>query len=195
MRVGIFGGSFNPPHSGHLIVAESVRSHCALDKVVWVPNNIPPHKTLAAGSSNQQRREMVSLAIQGNPHFELSDVELGRDGPSYMVDTLELLKRDYLGAEFSLILGMDSLISFAAWRSPETILKLAKLVVYPRVNLDAAGVPVRVLESTEFVRSPLIELSSTAIRECIQEGRSIRYQVPESVLAFIETHGLYQPSV
>jgi len=191
--LGVFGGSFNPPHQAHLIVAERVCDALALDKVLWIPAHIPPHKQhdpeLAAP---EHRLAMTRLAIQGNPHFELSDIELKRSGPSYTVDTLRTLKQEYPGTELFLILGGDSFQQFPTWHQPEEIVKYAHLVVYHRPGADFSKVPERFIKHAYFIRTPLLEISGTTIRKWVRTGHSIRYVVPDTVRLYIEEHHLYR---
>lgn len=187
--VGVFGGSFDPPHIGHLIVAEIATETLGLEKVLWVPNRLPPHKAYSAASPFHRER-MVSLAITDNPKFELSRVELERSGPSFMVDTLGLLQ-EVVEAELVLILGSDAYAGFGEWRAPEQIRKLARLAVYPRAGFDIAHLNVDA--GATLVRAPTLDLSSTAIRDRLARAQSVRYQVPDAVLTYISTHRLYAP--
>lgn len=191
MRVGVFGGSFNPPHVGHLIVAETALAACRLDKVLWIPNSIPPHKTLEDNTSGEDRASMVCSAIAGNVAFEFSDIELQRSGKSYMVDTLRILIESRPVDTFSLIVGLDSLYGFSGWREPDVILRMARLAAYPRRGVDSRGVPQPVLSDTDIIDAPMVDISSTLIRERIRRGDSIRYLVPDGVREIILNRNLY----
>lgn len=191
MRIGVFGGSFNPPHLGHLVVAEAARIQLQLDKVLWVPNNTPPHKTLDEGASTTDRKRMVALAIETNPHFELSEIELEREGPSYMVDTLGLLREEYPDDELWLIIGMDSLASFNQWREPARIVALAKLAVYPRTGYELPDADDLYRHKAVVVNAPLVDVSSTRLREELRTRGSARYLIPDRVSEYIVTKELY----
>ena len=188
MRIGVFGGSFNPPHLGHLVVAERARETLLLDTVLWVPNRRPPHKA-EPETSPAHRLRMVELAVHGNPRFQASDVELRRAGLSFTVDTLNELSSRMLG-ELVLIVGMDSLAAFESWRRPDEILELASLGVYPRLGSPSRINP-KLHSRVELIDAPLIEISSTAIRERIKRGESVRYLLPDAVAEYVRAHSLY----
>ena len=194
MRVGIFGGSFNPPHTAHLIVAEWVRDAEGLDRVLWMPAAHPPHKPDAALVSAGHRLAMTRLATRDHPAFAVSDLEIRRGGVSYTLDTVRALQAAHPADTFALILGGDSLRDFASWHRPDEIIARVPLVVYDRPGADRSHVPERFLERTRFVDAPLLEISGTTIRARRRAGRSIRYLVPDAVRAYIETHGLYRGS-
>lgn len=194
MRVGIFGGSFNPPHTAHLIVAEWVRDAEGLDRVLWMPAARPPHKPDAALVSAGHRLAMTRLATRDHPAFAVSDLEIRRGGVSYTLDTVRALQSAHPADTFALILGGDSLRDFASWHRPDEIIARVPLVVYDRPGADRSHVPERFLERTRFVDAPLLEISGTTIRARRRAGRSIRYLVPDAVRTYIETHGLYRGS-
>ena len=191
--LALFGGSFNPPHLGHLAVAEAVADAVGLDQVCWMPAATPPHKqddeTLASAA---HRLAMTRLAIEGNPRFVVSDLELRRGGTSYTVDTLRHLRADRPDADLYLILGGDSLAAFSTWREPEAILDLARLLVYQRPGSAEATVSPAILARTTVVEAPLLHLSSTTLRARIAAGQTVRYLVPEAVRVYIAAHGLYR---
>lgn len=200
MRIGIFGGTFDPIHNGHLLLAESCREQCRLDPVWFVPANIPPHKQSQQISSDKQRAEMISLAISGHAGFRLNTIELDREGVSFTVDTLAVLASENPGDELFLLMGADSLSDFPTWRSPERICELAIPVVVCRPGYDTPDLeklaplmsPERfAVAMSHQVESPWIDLSSSSIRQRVQAGRSIRYRTPRSVEKYIETQGLY----
>jgi nicotinate-nucleotide adenylyltransferase len=190
-RVGLFGGSFNPPHLAHLAVAEAARDQLGLDRVVWMPAAVPPHKQHRHLPAAEHRLAMTRLAVEDNAAFIVSDLEVAREGVSYTVDTVRTLQEDYPGTDFRLLLGGDSLAQFASWVQPEEIASRVSLIVYPRPGADLAGVPSYVMTRATILDRPLLDPSSTAIRRLLRAGRSVRYLVPDAVLAYASEHGLY----
>jgi len=196
--VGILGGTFDPVHIGHLIIAEGVRVELGLEKVLFVPAGQPWLKLQHAITPAGYRVEMLRLAILPNLHFELSDVEVERSGPSYTIDTMVELK-NRLGAQADLffILGCDALAQFPEWKEPSKLIQLCKLVVVPRANLalpDLEGVERRIPGITDrvsYVATPIIDISSSQIRERVARGLSIRHLVPDKVEEYIAQHRLY----
>lgn len=191
MRTGIFGGAFNPPHLGHLIVAECARSALSLDRVLWIPGNDPPHKPSPSAVATDRLR-MVQLAVASNEHFVASADEIERGGVSYTVDTLERLASERDGDDLYLIMGADSLVSFEGWYRPSRILELATLAAYPRAGAGEGNARTRLTREAVLLDAPIIEISSTAIRERVSAGTSIRYLVPDAVAEFIRTRLLYK---
>jgi nicotinate-nucleotide adenylyltransferase len=202
MRIGVFGGSFDPVHYGHLIAAECAREQARLDRVVFVPAATPPHKPGRILADGGQRLELLALAIGGHDAFTVSSIELDRGGTSYTVDTLAALAADHPGDRLALILGPDSLAGFSRWRDPARIATLAEIVPVERESLDdleaAAGGLADVLGPEAVaailgrrVRMPDIGIRATDLRAAIAAGRSIRYRTPRGVERFIATHGLY----
>jgi len=190
-QIGIFGGSFDPPHLGHLIVAESVRGAAELDKVVFVPAFQPPHKLGNYSATAAQRIAMTRLAVRGNAMFSVSEYEISRRGISYTVDTVKEFSRQYPDAELSLIMGLDSFHEFPAWKTPEEIVLTARLLVYARPGFDSSsGNPF--FHHAEFVSAPLVDISSNMIRRRVSSGKGIRYLVPRPVEEFILRHKLYR---
>lgn len=193
MTLGIFGGSFNPPHVGHLAVAEACAEAAALDRVLWVPAATPPHKqgdpALAPAAD---RLAMTRAATAGNPRFEVSDVEVARRGVSYTADTLRQLHAAHPDDDLALILGGDSAVGFASWREPQAILDLARLVVYARPGADLSAMPEWVRKRSTVVVGPLLDVSSTALRGRIAAGQTVRYLVPDAVIETVERRGLYR---
>lgn len=194
--LGLFGGSFNPPHVGHLAVAEACAEAAGLEAVVWMPAATPPHKLGdAALAPAEARLAMVQAATAGNARFRVSDLELRRaraDGaPSFTVDTLRALRAQD-DREWALLVGGDSLAGFPRWRAPREILDLARLVVYRRPGADLGDVPDWVLDRTTFVDGPALDLSSTELRARLAAGRTVRYLVPDGALAVAAEHGLYR---
>jgi nicotinate-nucleotide adenylyltransferase len=201
-RVGVLGGTFDPVHYGHLVVAEEVYAALDLAEMVFVPAGHPPHKPDGLVAAAHHRLAMLELAIAGNPHFSISLVDLERPGPSYTVDTLRLLRQQW-GEQTALyfVIGWDSLEDFLTWRDPAGVLEqLSYLVAVRRPgyneesgyrdSLEARlpGIKRRLL----VVPAPQLEISSTELRERVAEGRPIKYQLPERVEHYIEQYNLYQ---
>lgn len=191
-RVGLFGGSFNPPHVAHLAMAEAARDQLGLDRVVWIPAATPPHKRGEDMPKAEHRLAMTRLAIAGNGAFVVSDIEVARAGVSYTVDTVRALQDAHPEVTFYLLLGGDSLAQFGTWVQPEEILRRVPLVVYPRPGVDLSAVPPSTMARTTLLDRPLLDPSSTALRRLMRSGRSARYLVPDAVLAYAAEHGLYQ---
>ncbi len=192
MRVGVFGGSFDPVHFGHLFLAEYCREACELDEVLFIPAGQPPHKSGQRLTPPEHRLEMLRLAIANNPGFSISDVEIKRDGPSYTVDTLAELKEQRPDANLFLLMGADMLADFPTWREPTRICELASLAVVARA--DQAALDWSVMDGVttadrqaEFisVKMPRMDISSTEIRERVFAGMSIRYRTPDAVMDYI----------
>lgn len=205
MRLGIYGGTFDPVHYGHLLLAEQCREQCELDEVQFVPAAIPPHKEDADITAGKHRLNMLDFALSGCPELTISDIELRRTGPSYTVDTLQQLVDEDTDLELFLLMGMDSLVDFPNWRRPDRILELATLVAVNRHSLHdeaSQGAAVAAIERLapdarqrlKIVEMPDIEISSTDLRRRVREGRSIRFQSPRPVAMYIAEHGLYRES-
>lgn len=198
-RLGILGGTFDPPHIGHLILAEEARWRLALDAVLWVPAGDPWRKEGRRIAPAPDRLAMTRLAVEGDPHFEVWDGEVRRDGPSYTVETLAALQAERPDAELFFLLGEDALHDLPNWRDPAGIARLAWLAVAPRewsaketVALErlAPGIRNRIVH----VEMPAIDVSATDLRRRVATGESIRYLVPAKVEAYIYEHGLYRRS-
>ena len=193
MKIGIFGGTFDPPHIGHLIAAQDACVQLALDRVLFVPAGQPPHKLDQKVSPPELRLEMLMAALADDERFQVSQVELRRAGPSYMVDTLRELRRDFSGDDLFLLLGADQVRELHTWREPEEVARLAHIVLISRTGVVAVPqLQVLVGQSIEVTR---IDVSATQIRNRIAAGQSIRYLVPAAVEQIIHRRGLYQPSV
>jgi len=190
-RIGIFGGSFDPPHIGHLIIAELAREQLLLDEVVFVPAFVPPHKMGRYASTALDRLRMTKLAARGNTSFHVSDTEIRRKGVSYTVDTVNAFKRRHRTAKLFLIVGGDSLSQFWSWKSPGDILSNASLAVYGRPGYEnrKAGHPAARIH---HLQGPLLQISSTEIRRRIAGGKSIRYLVTEPIRSYIAKRKLYR---
>lgn len=200
MRLGVYGGTFDPIHYGHLLLAESCRESARLDEVWLIPAATSPHKVGNETSSGVHRLQMVQLAIGGHEAFRACDFELQRGGVSYTVETLEWLHQQRPADELFLILGADSLIDLPRWRAPERICELAIPLVAHRPGavrpdyrvLDHLMASERLTEARSLeVSMPLIDLSSREIRYRVSVGRSIRFRTPRAVEVYIATHGLY----
>ena len=188
MRLGVFGGTFDPPHIGHLIVAQDARRALGLDRVVFVPASIPPHKRTDSITPPGTRLAMVRAAIAGDTGFEVDDLELRREGPSWTVETLRSLRSRLPDAELILLIGSDQYAEFESWREPGEIRRLARLAVLTREG--GADQP----DDVDTVAVTRIDVSSTGIRARAAAGEPIRYLVPNAVEALIRLHGLYGAS-
>lgn len=201
MRIGIFGGSFDPIHQGHLILAENCREQAQLDQVLFMPCAMSPHKLEGAHGSDRQRLEMLDFAIGGHPQFVRSDMEIKRGGVSYTVETLRELSAAQPDNEWFLLMGADSLESFSSWREPAEILQLAKPIVVGRPGSTIDLQTLAPLSSASYVEelgelsveSPLIEISSSTIRSRVADQQSVRFLLPRSVEKYIETQKVYLP--
>ncbi|MFO8231422.1 MAG: nicotinate (nicotinamide) nucleotide adenylyltransferase [Longimonas sp.] len=194
MRIALFGGSFNPPHIAHLIVAEVACDQFEFDAVWWIPNATPPHKTNDHLAPASDRLAMTRAAVADHEGFSVCNIEIERPGVSYTVDTVRALTEQHPEASFSLLIGSDSLDTFHTWREPDTIAELADLVVYKRPGgLGDVAAP-RFANCARYVAAPMLEVSSTEVRQRCYDGRSIRYMVPAAVRSYIRTHGLYVPN-
>lgn len=186
LRLGLFGGTFDPPHVGHLLVAQDVAERLRLDRLVFVPARIPPHKQDDLLSPAPLRLEMVRALIRGNELFRVSEVELSREGPSWTVDTLRHYRDLNPDTELFLLVGADQARSFDSWRNPEEVAELATVVVMEREGTGASR------EEFLFVPVTRIDLSSTDIRARARQDRPIRYLVPDAVREIIERNRLYR---
>ncbi|MEI8134928.1 MAG: nicotinate-nucleotide adenylyltransferase [bacterium] len=193
-KIGIFGGAFDPPHIGHLIEAEFAAEELGLDKLLFIPTGEHPLKANEVMSSAQHRYEMTRLAIEGNPPFELSDIEIKREGKSYTINTIEQVKKLYNPDELFLLVGIDNVEIFTKWHRVDEILNSCKVVVLSRMISDEFVLSPAILEKVTILDSPIIEVSSTEIRELRAEDLSIRYLVPESVRDYIIAQNLYHSS-
>jgi nicotinate-nucleotide adenylyltransferase len=212
-RVGVLGGSFNPIHYGHLLLADEVLETVGLDRLLFVPAAAPPHKPAAQLAPAADRCEMVRLAVAEHPRFAVSDLELRRAGPSYTVDTLAALAAG--GDELFYVVGSETFLDLLTWREPRRVARLARLVVIPRagsafdvesaaaqkvlrgigveggfVHVGAAG-DVRP-QGVLVVHAASLPLSASEIRRRVREGRSLAFRMPPAAIAYIESHGLYR---
>lgn len=205
MRIGVFGGSFDPVHIGHLIAAECAREQARLERVVFVPAAAPPHKPGRILAEGRHRLEMLALAIGGHDAFAVSSLELDRGGTSYTIDTLTTLVAAHASDTLVLLLGPDALAGLSAWREPKRITALAEIVPVERVALDdlsaaaaaggltdLLGVEAVAAMLDRRVRMPAVGVRATELRAAVAAGRSIRYRTPRAVERYIVTHGLYR---
>jgi len=201
-RIGLFGGTFDPPHLGHLVLAEWARARLRLDLVVFMPAGTPPHKRGRRLTDAADRLAMARLAARGNPAFRVSGYEARRDGPSFTVDTLRHLRAREPGTRFFLLMGADSLAEFPTWHEPREIARLATLVVAAR-PLPAGGPPgasaharfptaLRTRVRAILLDNPLVDISSSALRARARAGLPLRYLVPDAVAAYVARHALYR---
>jgi nicotinate-nucleotide adenylyltransferase len=198
MRLGLLGGTFDPPHLGHLILAEVARDQLGLERVLFLPAGQPPHKPGRPISPLSHRLAMTKLAIADNPHFELNTADAHRPPPHYTYTLLPLLHEQYPQAECWLIIGGDSLRDFAAWREPGQVIAQCRLAVLPRpgasIDWDMLEPAVPGLQAAvDMLSGPSVAISGTEIRSRIADGRSARYLTLPAVLDYIEQQGLYRP--
>ncbi len=191
-RIGFLGGTFDPIHSGHLILAEQLLEKFQLEKVIFIPAATPPHKENQAISYARHRLEMTKMAIEDNPLFEVSDIELKRKGKSYTVDTIEELKKKYPDADLFLLAGSDVLTELDTWKDPDRIFQETKVVIGIRPGYDKIDLDNRFFAKSITVEMSGLHVSSTQIRHRIKEGRSIKYLVPSKVEEYIKAKGLYK---
>ena len=197
LRLGLFGGTFDPPHIGHLLVAQDVVEGLALDRLLFVPAGIPPHKEREDLTPAPIRLQMVKAAVQGNDTLGVSEVELGREGPSFTVDTLRHFRGMHPDGDLFFLMGADQVTEFQDWQDPEDVAELATLVAFTRDGAAPSTLSSKTLTSgaeVNFKQMPVtrIDISSTDIRERVEHGRSIQYLVPDDVRRIIESHRLYR---
>ncbi len=195
-RVGILGGAFNPPHLGHLVCAQEAQVQLELDRVVLVPVGEAPHRTIDNDPGPETRLEMTELAVDGDPNLSVSRIEVDRPGRSYTVDTLAALRERSPDDELTLILGGDQAAALPDWHEPERVLELAQVAAVARVDWAREKIVRSVAgltgaERLTFVHMPLIEISSSDLRDRAARGVPIRHLVPERVAEYIAEHGLY----
>ena len=196
MRIGVFGGTFDPIHMGHLIVAEDARAALELDKVLFIPAGQPWFKSYRQITEARHRLAMVQLAVKDSPLFDVSDIEVERSGPSYTVDTLQELHELYSDAELIVILGLDALREIDRWHQPSRVFQMASVagMARPGATLDPSVLHAAIPGASSRMRlldSALIDISGTDIRRRASAGQSIRYRVPVEVERYIYDNGLY----
>lgn len=188
-RIGIFGGTFDPPHKGHIAIAEQAKKQLGLDYVYFIPAYIPPHKQQNLSATAKHRMRMMKLAVSGKKEFKVSAIELKRRGVSYTVDTLKAFKHRFPKSDLVLIIGADNLAQFNSWKLPKTILQLTSLAVYKR-----KGFSVSLKENTfDFIllKGRMLQISSTEIRNKIARNLKIKDLVSRSIVQYIHQHSLY----
>jgi nicotinate-nucleotide adenylyltransferase len=188
VKIGILGGTFNPIHYGHLILGEQVLGQLKLDRVIFVPTFLPPHKSDKEVISAKHRLMMIQLAVKANKHFAVSDVEMRRKGKSYTVDTLRQIKKKFPSADLFFICGSDLVSEIPRWKDVDEIYKLAKFVLAKRPGFGKR------LSGESFLKINVaqVDISSSSIRDLVKQGRSILYLTPYVVVKYIEKHKLYR---
>lgn len=202
MRIGIFGGTFDPVHYGHLLLAETCREHLRLDEVRFVPAATPPHKLHQEISDGNVRADMLGLAVAGYREFVVDCREVKRKSPSYTVDTLQEFAAEFPVAELYFLVGADSLRDFLSWREPERIVRLATLVACNRPGLPklqdeqvVQWVGPEIADRVVTLQMPGTDISASEMRDRVRDGRSLRFLTPRAVEAFVIEHGLYRRTV
>ena len=201
MKTGIYGGTFNPIHNGHLHIVEEFRRGLGLDRVLLIPAHVPPHKTAPDLASAGERFAMCRLAAQGKPWLELSDIEMRREGKSYTAETLEELSALYPQDQFYLLMGEDMFLTLGRWYRPETIFSLASVCTTPRSPDGLDALRQKALEYTGQFQArcflehiPYLPISSTQVRQAVARGEDVSGLVPQAVAAYMKERGLYRPA-
>ena len=198
-KVGIMGGTFNPVHNGHLLLAEQAREYCNLDEILFMPSGNSYMKNHDEIPDGDTRISMTALAIEDNPHFALSAMEVERKGPTYTCETLKELKKLHSEIQYYFIIGADNLFSIETWWKPEEILACCTLIVALRGDKEERAILNKAADLKEKYNASIIllperkfDISSTEIREKIKRGESVRYLLPDKVISYIEKNGLYK---
>lgn len=196
MRIGILGGTFNPIHNAHLVVAAEVAQGFSLDKIIFVPSYLPPHKNDPDIAPSQDRFQMCLLATKSNPSFSVSSLELERGGKSYSIETVKEFLNIY-GEDTKLyfITGADAILEISTWKDIEELFQLCEFIVASRPGFQTDKIDKHVLERTHLIKVPALDISSTDIRRRVREGRNIKYLVPEEVEEYIYKHKLYSQPI
>ena len=201
MKTGIYGGTFNPIHNGHLHIVEEFRRGLGLDRVLLIPTRVPPHKAAPDLASAGERFAMCRLAAQGKPWLELSDIEMRREGKSYTAETLEELSALYPQDQFYLLMGEDMFLTLGRWYRPETIFSLASVCTTPRSPDGLDALRQKALEYTGQFQArcflehiPYLPISSTQVRQGVARGADVSGLVPQAVAAYMKERGLYRPA-
>ena len=191
MKICLFGGTFDPPHLGHLLIAQTICEAESFDKILFIPVNIPPHKSV--NTLLEDRLNMLNIAIEDNPNFEISDIEIKRGGVSYTIDTIRNIKKQYniSSNKISYLIGSDSLLNFHKWKDPEKILEECQIIVAIRPGFRPSDIPAWILHKIQFANIPRFEISSTNIRGRWVKGKTIRYLVTLPVWEYINKNKIY----
>lgn len=189
-RVGVFGGTFDPVHMGHLLMAEEAVERLRLDRLIFLPAGRPAHKRDRSITPVEHRLAMLRLAVRGNARFAVSRVEADQAGVTYTVDSLEKFAASER-ADLYFVMGQDSLDEFRTWRDPDRILALARLAVVPRGEIERPSLDAAVRRRVVFLKPPRIGIAASEIRRRLGRRRTVRYWLPDTVLAYIKRHGLY----
>jgi nicotinate-nucleotide adenylyltransferase len=191
MKVCLFGGTFDPPHIGHLLIAQTICEAESFDKILFIPVNIPPHKTVS--TTLEDRLNMLDIAVEDNPNFEISDIEIKRGGVSYTIDTIMKVKKEYNieSNKLSYLIGSDSLLNFHNWKDPKKILEECQIIVAIRPGFRPSDIPAWILHKIQFANIPRFEISSTNIRTRWVENKTIRYMVTLPVWEYINRKKIY----
>src|SRR5699024_2592993 len=199
MKIGIVGGTFDPIHNGHLILSEYIREKCKLDKVIFIPTGKPPHKNLNNISDNNIRKKMVELAIESNPNFAISTIEMDSVETSYTIDTIKELKNIYDRDELYIIIGGDSLLNLETWKDYKELISIANIIVADRYTPNMEEMVEKIKEFNNKyngnivrINTPIIHISSTIIRKRVKEDLSIKYLLPDILEKYIIKNHLYK---
>lgn len=200
-KIGIMGGTFNPIHYGHLLLAESAGEFFGLDQIIFMPCGNPYMKNAAVILNGEERLHMLELAVEGNPYFIVSDLELNKEGPTYTCDTLAELKKQNAGDQYYFIMGADSLLMLEHWKNPEYILKNCVIAAAVRgtgteekIEKIAGHLIYEYQADIRILPARYIDISSSDLRARLKDGKSIRYMLPDQVLSYIQKKGLYTVS-
>jgi nicotinate-nucleotide adenylyltransferase len=199
LRLGILGGAFNPPHIGHLVCAQEAALQLELDRLLVVPMGQAPHRDIEQDPGPEARVEMCELAVDDDDHFEVSRIEVEREGPSYTAETLRALHDEGSEDDLFLVLGGDQAAALPKWHQPEEVLRLATVAVVPRSGFHREATAVKIASvkgaaGVRFFDMPRIDVSSSLVRHRVADGKPIRHLVPDRVIGYIEEHGLYKAS-
>lgn len=192
-KIGLFGGTFDPIHTGHLIVAEIIRDDLNLDRIIFVPTRKHPFKKSSFISDESHRSKMIAIAIRNNRHLGVSDIELKTDRIAYTVDTVKEFREDYPegSGDIYFLMGMDNLNQFHLWKDPDLLVEMCRIVVFTRPGFEPAREAKKYLPHIRIIQIPLLEISSTQIRKRVKSGQTIRYLVPRDVESYILRNKLY----
>jgi nicotinate-nucleotide adenylyltransferase len=190
-KLGLFGGTFDPVHNGHLRIALCSKKQLNLNSVIFLPARVPPHKKGKVITSPHHRLAMLKLVLHGYPGFQISRYDLNRRAPAYTIDTLRYFKRTYPRALFFFMMGSDSLRDFPGWKDPQEILQLCRLAVVPRPGFSAPRIAQSLRDQIHWINSNGVNVSSTFLRRRLKEGKNVRRFIPVPVVNYIQRHSLY----